>query len=105
KLCAGIQVHVEADYYDHAAFRPWRLQALAFKALRRLEPGYPIWRDFPYEYETTRLAIDVINGSDLLRKWVDDPAATPADLDAVTLPDEDSWREERRSVMIYRDDV
>ncbi len=105
KLCAGIQVHVEADYYEHAAFRPWRLQALAFKALRRLEPGYPIWRDFPYEYETTRLAIDVINGSDLLRTWVDDPAATPADLDAMTLPDEESWREERRSVLIYRDDV
>jgi hypothetical protein len=27
--------------YDHAAFRPWRLQALAFKAIRRLQPGLP----------------------------------------------------------------
>ena len=35
--------------------------ALAFKALRALRPDYPLWRDFPYEYET-RLAIDVING-------------------------------------------
>ena len=102
KLCAGIQVHVEAAHYEHEAFRPWRLQALAFKALRNLQPDYPLWRDFPYEYETTRLAIDVINGSDLLRKWVDDPAAGPADLDAMTLPDEDSWRDERRSVLIYR---
>jgi uncharacterized protein YbbC (DUF1343 family) len=101
KLCSGIQIHVEADHYDHEAFRPWRIQALAFKALRRLQPDYPIWRDFPYEYETTRLAIDVINGSDLLRKWVDDPAATPADLDAITIPDEDAWAEERRDVMIY----
>ena len=82
KLCAGFQVHVEdAAYYDHEAFRPWRLFALAFKALRRLQPDYAIWRDFPYEYEKDRLAIDVINGSDLLRRWVDDPAATPADLD------------------------
>lgn len=101
KLCSGIQIHVEADHYDHEAFRPWRIQALAFKALRRLQLDYPIWRDFPYEYETTRLAIDVINGSDLLRKWVDDPAATPADLDAITIPDEDAWAEERRDVMIY----
>ncbi len=101
KLCAGIQVHVEADRYDHTAFRPWRLQSLAFKALRILQPEYPIWRDFPYEYETTRLAIDVINGSDLLRKWVDDPAAIPADLDAMTLPDEDAWADERRGVLLY----
>ncbi len=101
KLCAGIQIHVEAAHYEHEAFRPWRLQALAFKALRNLRPDYPLWRDFPYEYETTRLAIDVINGGGLLRKWVDDAAATPADLEAMTLPDEDSWRDERRSVLLY----
>ena len=46
---------------------PWRLQALAFKALRRLQPDYPLWRDFAYEYEHERLAIDLINGSELLR--------------------------------------
>ena len=81
-LCAGVQIHVaKAAYYDHEAFRPWRLVALAFKALRRLRPDYPLWRDFPYEYERDRLAIDVINGGELLRRWVDDPAATPADLE------------------------
>ena len=40
--------------------------------MRRLQPDYPLWRDFPYEYEKDRLAIDVINGSPLLREWVDD---------------------------------
>jgi uncharacterized protein YbbC (DUF1343 family) len=102
KLCAGVQIHVEDPSYDHNAFQPWRVQALAFKALRRLQPDYPLWRDFPYEYEKDRLAIDVINGSPLLREWVDDPAATPADLDALTKPDEASWREEREAVLIYR---
>ena len=47
-LCAGVQVHVEdAAFYDHRAFRPWRLFALAFKALRRLRPDYPLWRGLP----------------------------------------------------------
>jgi len=101
KLCGGVQVHVEDPSYDHAAFRPWRLQALAFKALRRLHPGYELWRDFPYEYERGRLAIDLINGSDLLRRWVDDAAATPGDLDALALPDEQAWLEERREVLLY----
>jgi uncharacterized protein YbbC (DUF1343 family) len=101
KLCAGVQVHVEDASYDHAAFRPWRLQALAFKALRNLRPDYGLWRDFPYEYERDRLAIDLINGSDLLRRWVDDRSATPADLDALAIPDEDAWRDERRGVQLY----
>jgi uncharacterized protein YbbC (DUF1343 family) len=101
RLCAGVQVHVEDAAYDHEAFRPWRLQALAFKALRHLRPDYELWRDFPYEYERDRLAIDLINGSELLRRWVDDPSATPADLDALAVPDEEAWREERKDAQLY----
>jgi uncharacterized protein YbbC (DUF1343 family) len=101
KLCEGLQIHVEDGSYDHAAFRPWRLQALAFKALRLLQPDYALWRDFPYEYEQGRLAIDLINGSPLLREWVDDRAAVPADLDALTLPDEVAWTAERAPFLLY----
>jgi uncharacterized protein YbbC (DUF1343 family) len=101
KLCSGVQIHAEAGFYDHDAFRPWRLQALAFKAIRRLYPDYPLWRDFPYEYETGKLAIDVINGGPLLREWVDDRNAKPADLDALALPDEAAWAQERRAFLIY----
>jgi uncharacterized protein YbbC (DUF1343 family) len=102
RLCAGVQVHAEDPVYDHAAFRPWRLQALAFKALRRLRPDYPLWRDFHYEYERDRLAIDLINGSPLLREWVDDPAASAADLDALALRDERDWLAERDRFLKYR---
>jgi uncharacterized protein YbbC (DUF1343 family) len=102
RLCTGLQVHVEDASYDHAAFQPWRLQALAFKALRRLRPEYGLWRDFPYEYEHGRLAIDLINGSELLRQWVDDPAAAPSDLDALATPDERAWCEQREDVLLYR---
>lgn len=102
QLCAGAQIHVEDDCYGHHTFRPWRLQALAFKALRALRPDYELWRDFPYEYERGRLAIDLINGSELLRAWVDDAAATPADLDALARPDEAAWEVESRDFRIYR---
>jgi uncharacterized protein YbbC (DUF1343 family) len=102
KLCSGVQIHVDDPAYDHAAFQPWRLMALAFKALRRLQPDYGLWRDFPYEYERERLAIDVINGSEILRKWVDDPASAPGDLDALAQADEKAWLEERRAVLLYR---
>jgi uncharacterized protein YbbC (DUF1343 family) len=101
KLCSGVQIHAEAPNYDHHTFKPWRVQALAFKAIRRLSPDYPLWRDFAYEYEQDKRAIDVINGSPLLREWVDDANATPQDLDTLTLPDEKAWASERRAHLRY----
>jgi uncharacterized protein YbbC (DUF1343 family) len=102
KLCAGMQIHVDDPGYDPGTFRPWRLLALVFKSLRALRPDYPLWRDFPYEYEHDRLAIDVINGSELLRNWVDDPQAAPADLDALAGKDEKAWLQEREPDLLYR---
>ena len=97
----GVQIHVEDPSYDHAAFKPWRVQALGFKAIRALYPDYDLWRDFPYEYVFDRLAIDVINGGPGLREWVDDSEAAPGDLDAITTPDEAAWEEARRPYLIY----
>ena len=101
-LCAGVQIHTEdPTHYDHATFQPWRLQALALRALRLQRPDYPLWRDFGYEYEHDRLAIDLINGSPLLREWVDDPKAPPAALDALATADEQAWLHARQSYLIY----
>lgn len=101
QLCNGLHIHAEAPLYDHAVFKPWRLQALAFKAIRKLYPDYPLWRDFPYEYEFGKLAIDVINGSTELREWVDDAAATPGDLDQAARADETAWADTRARYLIY----
>ena len=102
-LCNGVHIHAEGPGYDHGAFQPWRVQALGFKAIRRLYPDYPIWRgtDFKYEYTKDVLAIDVINGGPLLREWVDEASSTAADLDALTLPDERDWIEARRAFLRY----
>ena len=102
ELCAGFEMHVDDPAYRHAEFRPWRLVALAFKALRSLRPDYALWRDFHYEYERERLAIDLINGGPALREWVDDPAAAPGDLDAAASADERAWRAETADLLLYR---
>ena len=103
KLCNALMVHAEGTFYDHNAFRPWRLQALAFKAIRSLYPDYPIWRgkDFKYEYTNDVLAIDVINGGPGLRQWVDDSAAQASDLEALAAPDEAQWREVVAEFLLY----
>jgi uncharacterized protein YbbC (DUF1343 family) len=102
KLCHGLQIHVEdPSHYQHIAFKPWRLQALAFRALRMQAPDYPLWRDFPYEYEKDRLAIDLINGGPLLREWVDDLTAAPETLEAAAAADEAAWKVERQAWLLY----
>lgn len=101
QLCNGVQIHAEGPAYDHAAFRPWRLQALAFKAIGKLYPGYELWRDFPYEYEEGKLAFDVINGGPVLREWIEDPSSNPDDLDTIVAPDELEWREISGKYRLY----
>lgn len=103
QLNSGVHIHAEGAWYDHAAFRPWRVQALGFKAMRSLYPDYPVWRgkDFKYEYTDDVLAIDVINGGPALREWVDDANAAAGDLDALALPDEAGWRDEIADLLIY----
>lgn len=100
-LCHGVMIHAEGPRYDHGAFRPWRVQALAFKAVRLLYPDYPLWRDFAYEYTEGKLAIDVINGGPALRTWVDDADAELEAFDAAVRADEAAWVEARAPHLIY----
>jgi len=36
-----------------------------------------------------------------MREWVDDAAATPQDLDEITMPDEQAWLSERQAHLCY----
>ena len=102
RSCHGFQLHVDDAAYRHDSFKPYRIMALALKAIRTLHPDYPIWRDFHYEYERDRLAIDLINGGPGLREWVDDAGATPGDLEQRLAADARAWAEIRQPHLIYR---
>lgn len=101
KLNSGLQIHVDDQAYQHDLFKPFRLVALLLKALRLLHPSYDLYRKFDYEYESTRLAFDVINGSPLLREWIDDPQALPGDLEKFLVADEKNWLEQVQTIMLY----
>jgi len=101
KMCSGLQIHTDNAHYQHQAFRPYRIAALILKSIRLEYPDYQIWRRFAYEYETTRLAIDLLSGGEFLRKWVDDPAQGPAEFEARLCPDEQQWQQSRQSFLLY----
>lgn len=101
KLCSGLQIHTDNEAYRHDSFRPYRLVALMLKAIRLEYPDYEIWRNFAYEYETERLAIDLLSGGTFLREWVDDPASDPGDFDKRLMNDERDWVEIRTPHLLY----
>ena len=101
KLCRGMQLHTDYQGYEPERFRPYRLAALLLKSIRLEYPAYGIWRKFPYEYETERLAIDLLAGGPALRDWVEDPAAEPGDLEALLRPDEQTWEIQRQPFLCY----
>src|SRR4029450_6151555 len=94
--CGGCQIHV----IDRAAFLPYRTGVEMIAEFRQQSPSTPIWRDPPYEYEYTRPPIDILYGSDRLRRAID--AGEGAAL--VTRDwarDEDAFRELRRQYLLY----
>jgi len=100
-LCSGLQFHTDNAHYRHDRFQPYRLMALLFKALRLEYPDYPLWRDFPYEYEAERLAIDLLAGGTGLRDWVDDREAGPGDLEQRLAADEARWLAQTLPLRLY----
>jgi uncharacterized protein YbbC (DUF1343 family) len=101
KLCSGVQIHADLADYEPELFRPYRLGALLLKAIRLEYPDYEIWHRLEYEYETDRLAIDLLSGGDFLRRWVDDRSSQAGDFDARLVPDEQAWAESIRSYLSY----
>ncbi len=91
QLCAGLQIHTDCAAYQHHHFKPYRFMALFFKSVRLEYPNYPLWRDFHYEYETERLAIDLLSGGTFLRDWVDNSDSTIGDLEQRLIRDEQQW--------------
>jgi uncharacterized protein YbbC (DUF1343 family) len=102
QMCSGFQIHVDHLGYQHGIFKPYRLMALFFKAVRKIRPDYSIWRDFHYEYEKDRLAVDLLTGSSLFREWVDDTSAKVDDFEKLNTADEKEWLKEREEYLLYR---
>lgn len=63
KLCGGAQLHV----HDSKNYRSFKTAVAILAVIRKLYPQVNLWNDPPYEYETVKLPIDILAGSDQLR--------------------------------------
>lgn len=101
KLVSGIHFHTDTPSYQHSEFKPYRWMALFLRAVREYDSKYPLWRDFPYEYVSDRLAVDVICGGQKLRNWVDASTFDPDQFERECSEDEANWHEETQPLLLY----
>jgi uncharacterized protein YbbC (DUF1343 family) len=67
RVCGGVQIHI----LNRKKFRPFKTGVAALSVIRRLYPDEPVWKNPPYEYEIEKMPIDILAGTDRLRKLVD----------------------------------
>jgi uncharacterized protein YbbC (DUF1343 family) len=98
KLCGGAQIHV----LNRKKYRPFKTGVAVVKAIHDLYPEDFSWKQPPYEYEKEKMPIDILAGSDGIRKEIE----RGEKLDRM----EEWWQEEcldfnrrfRRKYLIYR---
>ena len=78
RLCGGAQIHIT----DRERFRPFRTAVALLKASHEMYNREFAWKEPPYEYEDVLLPIDILAGSDRLRKDIEG---------GVSLRDMESW--------------
>jgi len=66
-LCGGAQLHV----VDRKKFKPFKTGVAILKTVYSLHPEHPLWKQPPYEYETEKMPVDILAGTDRLRQDIE----------------------------------
>ena len=98
EMVRGFQIHV----VDRPAFRPVSFTVALLDAIRRTHPAFA-WRQPPYEYEQERLPIDLICGSDSVRRSLD-AGPSAEELIRGWEPGLAAFRERVHPLLLYRED-
>jgi uncharacterized protein YbbC (DUF1343 family) len=94
--CGGVQLHVT----DRALFRPYRTGIALLNAARAQAPEQFRWRTEPYEFVSNPVAIDLLTGSDVVRRAIDDGVST-AEIAATLVQFEATFSDGRAPFLMY----
>src|SRR5213592_4025448 len=97
RLCGGVQIHVT----DRATFKPFLTGLAVISAARRLRPRRFAWKRPPYEFERRRLPIDILLGTDRIRRALE-RGRPLREIERSWTADLARWRRRRERVLAYR---
>lgn len=96
RLCGGVQIHVT----DRRRFSAWLTYLLLIHHARRQNPTAFAWRDPPYEYEHVKRPIDILCGTDQVRRMIE-AGNSPRRLVAAWRKEQTRFRRRRASYLLY----
>ena len=94
--CGGVQIHIT----DRNKFRPWKTGQFLLRECRNILGDDFQWTSPPYEYEYEKAPIDMINGTDKLRLWVENNG-TLAQLNDIEQVGFQDFLDKREQILIY----
>jgi uncharacterized protein YbbC (DUF1343 family) len=97
RLCGGVQLHVT----DRARFKPFLTGLALLACARRVAPRAFRWRRPPYEFERRRLPIDILLGTDLIRRAIQ-RGRPLAEIERGWQADLRRWRKRSAPARLYR---
>jgi uncharacterized protein YbbC (DUF1343 family) len=96
-VCGGVQLHVT----DSATFKPFLTGLAVIAAARRVAPREFRWKRPPYEFERRRLPIDILLGTDGIRRALE--RGRPLyEIERGWAAALGRWRRRRERVLAYR---
>jgi uncharacterized protein YbbC (DUF1343 family) len=97
KNCGGVHIHPTIN----ALFRSWSVSQVLCREFKRELGNQFEFHQKPYEYEFHKLAIDLINGTDEVRLWVD-KLGTYSELQKIEQIGYDKYKNQREEILLYR---
>jgi uncharacterized protein YbbC (DUF1343 family) len=96
KVCQGFQIHPT----ELKKFQPWKVGQLLCQTLYHFMGEDFQWKNPPYEYEYKLIPIDILNGTDKLRLWVESNGSFE-ELDALEKDNSDNYMDKRKEILLY----
>jgi uncharacterized protein YbbC (DUF1343 family) len=97
RVCGGVHVHVT----DRARFKPFLTGLAVIAVARRQAPRAFRWRRPPYEFEYRRLPIDILLGTDTIRRALEHGRSLEV-IERGWQSELASWRRRRAASLLYR---
>lgn len=93
--CGGFFIHI----LDKSKFSPWRTYQLLIQFMHRNLTEFE-WKEPPYEYEYDKNPMDLINGSDQVRSWIESNGSVE-ELITIEKKGMKEFLDQREAVLLY----
>lgn len=95
--CGGYQIHMT----NRELFKPWKTILIILKYFYQELGDSFSWKTPPYEYVYDQNPFDIINGTDQVRKWIENPRSSIPELFTLESFHYPSFCDQRNQILLY----